>query len=1111
MEIEIFKDKSADLVSLDYYKLLNNSDANPEIDEINASLQSHNYWILEPTSIDEIKLKYLLKYFMPVISSSDLFGYLVSYNENIRVFNYESSAVEYVPRNINFKVVGIMGVPSYIFYLHNFINRVVMYAYEDIAYYLNEYIENYPLLKRIFNANETSVLFENKETGIELIETYVNYCRHLLYLWNSRDLVKQKNHIPAQVIPKFEKYDSSVEDKITDLLDLGVKTEILECIFPDMIHKIKEYMSYYGIKHEKTIAVIADIKRMYDLEMKIHEKMYTGFKLKLLKFNRDRISNDLYGKLYVKLKKVEQDNVNDKLRREELKNKLTAEQNKKINLFYNALKYLNVIELKDTVEFVKNYSNIICMHNIKEAELIISGSKKVDKTILDTYGVIADDQNVVCKLCGQILKERTDSSIDFLTLNNLGQYNIAYENNFTGVREVIFGLSNYVLRNFVKFEVQPNVQRISMYISNTISDEISYIENKLKQTQISDDVLKSKVDVYATVYVMAAIINIMLKNNEKIWFIQIPHKVVKGGFKKENVGDKLVQSVFMDGLNLIILMKATVLRQLDIDKVKISDALKAAFSWIKKYEDFNANIVAKNMIVRDVSLNEFYKREVVELSKHVKTEMEKYDYLSMVALLDYETLVKKNDYSLESFVEKHSELYRIQKKLDIGRMISLSYPRNLLACLPLLYLASSLDYLYKIDINLTQLICSIDGLKHKWTIGIFSDSKVNLSKKGGRKYGGGLLEVQLGRGEILNNVVFVDFKCEKCKYSFIELAEGNKGLIGKIESHDKIIRFYEFYTYRCPLGNSHIYNGGVCNKCGIGLDIINSKDKAYFDKYYTTYISDVKKRIVVDLDDDHKIRSKYQSEISNFEKKISSKFGVWEIVNNDVLELCKLIKIDYKVMANLGFSTGRLYDDFIKMDIIKSDDYNEIENRNMILNGYCIFIIQTIHSYNNENILAELKAVLSTNKISFVKLTPEPTYSDYSEWAEYIYRNYRGTAESNNILLNWLCKNLLNIIKHYNGNKHYTVVLDLVKTIMKLVFKKEELYSKFNKFKYLNIENNESVYEGSEDLSASEGTKSSESSIPLSLKSSESSENGFENNYDMDEDGEENLMEKDSD
>ena len=47
---------------------------------------------------------------------------------------------------------------------------------------------------------------------------------------------------------------------------------------------------------------------------------------------------------------------------------------------------------------------------------------------------------------------------------------------------------------------------------------------------------------------------------------------------------------------------------------------------------------------------------------------------------------------------------------------------------------------------------------------------------------------------------------------------------------------------------------GKCNKCGISLDIINRKDKVYFDKNYNTYLTDVKKRMAIELDDSDKIR-----------------------------------------------------------------------------------------------------------------------------------------------------------------------------------------------------------------------------------------------------------------
>ncbi len=71
MEIEVFSSVPQTQKGVDYVPLINNSEADPEIDNINKILSQHNNWILESTTVPEIKIKYLLKFLHPIIAKEN--------------------------------------------------------------------------------------------------------------------------------------------------------------------------------------------------------------------------------------------------------------------------------------------------------------------------------------------------------------------------------------------------------------------------------------------------------------------------------------------------------------------------------------------------------------------------------------------------------------------------------------------------------------------------------------------------------------------------------------------------------------------------------------------------------------------------------------------------------------------------------------------------------------------------------------------------------------------------------------------------------------------------------------------------------------------------------
>lgn len=1116
MEIEVFSSVQQSSKGVDYVPLLNNSEADPEIDGINKILSQHNNWILESTTVPEIKIKYLLKFLYPIIAkenSDEIFGYSINGSTDILTYVYDKPTKKLLLKSISrgeiFKIIGFTAEPKNAFYYMLFVN---IYATSKSLKNLNNlnllenWIEDYPMLKLIFNGSkENHIIFTDKETGDILVDELTNYCRDLLSLWQSINVIQYPvtNIAPKHPKTEYIVFNDEINKKTTELLNIpDVPIELLFCYMPDKIYKLQEYMKYYGIKDDTTESLIKSIRIQYNEILNNSIKKYNDFSYKLMHFNRNRISKDLYGKVYAKLTQVEQNQVNDKLKREETKNKIDLADNIKINKFYKGIKYNSLLLIKEGIEVASKYPEIVCKHSIEEAEMILSNQKinKISETISNQYGTINEDQVTVCKLCGELFKVATENTLDYLSGAMLG-YKMNDNSNYTGIKSSIIGASSFIIRTFVKFKSTPNINRICIYIADTILEEINYIDFKLRQTKAPLLEIEDKIELYILVYIIAVIVSMILDNEGDIWFVEL---IKKGGFVKINPSgiksshtnlQSNLQATFSTGLNIIISMKHGIMRTLDIDKLKIADAIKKAYQWLRKYQGYNSNIIQKHKF-EDLSFAEIYKQKVMVNKLHTE---DKYSNESVKYVCEYEQAVKNNNYSSVMFDEKYAWLIKEDKHI-VNMILTYNYrPKLGLTNLNETYLKSCLYFINSIEISLSQIICSVDGGKHKWGIGIFNKVGGLSKKRGGNS---STIEVIFNKQEILDNYKLMDFKCDKCNYSFLDLAKNNAEISKKIDLNDKLIKFYDLYSNRCPIENSHIFVDGSCTKCRIDLNIIKTKDIKFYDKYKQNYVKDVKQRLKLDISDDTNIKISYKNDIENQQKKVKSKYGEWKINNSTALELSRLAKVEYKHIANLGLSSGIYYEDFIKMEPIKEEDPNIIENRNIVLTGYALLLIHIIKNHNQQKVLDNIKKIFDNNKIKYLTISPDLDYNNLQEHLDYANMYYSGKIESSNIILNWICNNLINICKQNIGSKYYSIYLEIVSALIKILFVKEEFYSKYNRFKYFNIDYIPGV-EGSisseDSIDVSKSSESSES-INLSYTSEDSSENAFENNFDMDSD-----------
>jgi hypothetical protein len=284
-------------------------------------------------------------------------------------------------------------------------------------------------------------------------------------------------------------------------------------------------------------------------------------------------------------------------------------------------------------------------------------------------------------------------------------------------------------------------------------------------------------------------------------------------------------------------------------------------------------------------------------------------------------------------------------------------------------------------------------------------------------------------------------------------------------SKDKFVKkrnsFYEFYEYKCPKLNLHDTNAdNVCKKCGLTGDLRGSI--SYFKKYEKIYdksLSDQYKKDNSDIRVSPLIVRKKHPAIA------------WRVNNASILELSKLLKINYNMLFNLGYFEDGNYSSFSNRfdDQLASEKlYSRVE----YLKNYHRDIIIFYYTLKNAEKMARLPYEIhkitkdSINALSIFKKLPDLPNVLNTDLNTVVGKNKKDIAElTANYLLNKITKSLLHMYKNFVALRSRDLGLTMLKIIIDLIYKDEYILSSITLKDRKNIKHDEPVEVGDADAS----------------------------------------------
>lgn len=674
---------------------------------------------------------------------------------------------------------------------------------------------------------------------------------------------------------------------------------------------------------------------------------------------------------------------------------------------------------------------LICEHVDIFTRLTLSHSSYAEiKAALSPY--IANNHEFGtdphCKICGAVISSDLLGSIDvpdFAMDDELKKF----------IYGEIMGLIRYI-----SFAVLINIPQTISVIRDACYQYVSDLEKKIIKSKTSSaDEVKAKLRLYTSIYIIAYLVHLSVKNPTTVSF--------KGFVNKEK---NIVVGLIKRAIEIILESKNTIIRfvpntNADVIKNSIISAYKTITTVKVAVEGDITHIpIEYDPIYRYVDVMTTYKS-----MKKPKSTDDVVDVSDPVELLSIDTGKKKkgtepisifknvryndagkepklpsiwsgdNDWkaartwiSLRSYecLMRYitSGIYREPVYIDTGAngtselninidLVSwYNTTKSLVEADNAARLSSIVrssqhftrptrtnERLYKYTNIPLGIMYDTEGKKHRWDIFIIDGEEV---PKKSLKYGQARTS---------------DRKCSICGILRSEAASVDENQIiealNMLNSEDN---FYRFYDTRCPEGNLHEAKSEsdiTCTKCGY----THKPTSSYFKKYIKKYDSERKSLHVVAVPESSK-------EVKPLD--YSDDYSEWSFNFNSVLYIADTFKVNQKSIAALGATNGIDYDLILNGTYIPNEAESPDDTRIYTLHGH---VINFIREYNqirnfgktlkpNPVVVQFMEANAPKHLINHLHELLEPLDESFKSRFEW-FRLNKKPRETVSWLIQWLC------------------------------------------------------------------------------------------------------------
>lgn len=549
---------------------------------------------------------------------------------------------------------------------------------------------------------------------------------------------------------------------------------------------------------------------------------------------------------------------------------------------------------------------------------------KNDKETLLSYTdhTNSDQTSYYCKICGDLLIKNIMISVN----KDLGYGGGIIHDPLT---QSIYNNVVSIVRLYVKFHKHTDSDLIVRTVVDTITPYIRSEEIRLQQVKTNTS---TKIDMtiymYITIYTYATIIKLISVYPDMISF-NVPsflkkQKVV-GGDSTIKINGKQLQFLFKVAISLILVSKRSTMNKItSLTDVDIKKLLILSYKRVMKLQIKQVNVKQDNTI-EFVGDSPFYKY-IYQIcpGKTISDTLNTTDTKLLSSVNSYtnvnncqnKVVIKDNyfGYDINKYKKYVSDSltsvlnYLKGGELDhsvIEQESALFIDRNIST-----YIQYETYFLppqvYKYNQPSPNKHYCLDGTRHAFNTYIYklNDKIVEITKTDLRKW---VNDPKLNSDFV--RMTLVDIKCSNCNKPQSNTTHPDESKLADIVLHnmDKV-QFYNFYQVRCPVSNTHMWNGDVCSQCQLTHQNMRNKDDEYYKKYISTFIN-YKETV---------IQRKLQSVARD---RINTNGGVvWldnynqdklieldNIKDGNIMKLANMISLSYERVLFIGLSTKYYY------------------------------------------------------------------------------------------------------------------------------------------------------------------------------------------------------------
>lgn len=550
-----------------------------EMDELNMILQRPS------SSLPSIMLKYIIQYCMPiVIHNSQDAQYFVTLQSGDHIIVETKDSLLSIPSNQQFKIIGIK-IPSIFLKAYNKYDLVYYDHISDADLSLSgrygladlqtmKFTQQRELFTHpgLPNIGEDKVMFTSDEHCLKICNLLIEYIELIERYYKVNFPLIKYDLIEPSVFgvasDKWQIINGSLQQIDTQLSSKQIikkKADIFTPFSRDLLNKLNEAQTgnfgvgfYFDVlfmlesnKLSKLYNVgflagtdtdifkqeFNSIKKHVQTRIDLQKQANIGYKIQLDIIKKKSIAYDKFGiENLIELSNEQKKIIDAEFNKLESHSTETGENNRK--MFYKLKKSMSNQTSDELVENLKEIEKHINQKHLNGDQLISGGvcphtyqyAKKtlenfgqigslldIRNYLIDKFAFPADSNGYFCKICGEFLVEADSSAL----LRFSGDRSQISEEN--PLHTMIWKEAMYIVSSNVRFINPIPVKPLINSLANGLRDVVAHEEAKLyrSKTNLGDNI-RDVLNLYAAIYIYAALCALMLQNPGKLMFAREP-------------------------------------------------------------------------------------------------------------------------------------------------------------------------------------------------------------------------------------------------------------------------------------------------------------------------------------------------------------------------------------------------------------------------------------------------------------------------------------------------------------------------------------------------------------------------------------------------------------